>query len=337
MRILVTGGAGYIGSITTHRLLDAGHEVIVVDSLVRGHREAVDQRAEFVCAEIGDTSVLERSLPGCDAVMHLAGLIEVAESQTNPGAYFDANVAQPARMLEVMRVHGVDSIVFSSTAAVYGEPSKVPITEDAPTHPVNVYGATKLMFERLLDWHASAHGLRSVRLRYFNVAGALPDGTLGEAHEPETHIIPRLLMALRSGQSEFEVFGGDYPTPDGTCVRDYIHVCDLAEAHRLALERLGEGGPGAVFNLGNGRGYSNLEVVRTCAEVTGHEVEVKVGPRREGDPAVLVASSEQAERDLGWKPTSGDLRAIVGDAWRWHTGPGTSHPARHGSGGTPAR
>ncbi|MDF1541694.1 MAG: UDP-glucose 4-epimerase GalE [Anaerosomatales bacterium] len=319
MRILVTGGAGYIGSITTHRLLEAGHDVLVVDSLIRGHRDAVDRRATFVDGEIGDPSVMEQVLPGCDAVMHLAGLIEVAESQSEPGRYFDANVAQPARMLDAMVEHGVGAIVFSSTAAVYGEPSSVPIPEEAATHPVNVYGATKLMFERLLDWYGSAHGIRSIRLRYFNVAGAMPDGSLGEAHDPETHIIPRVLMSLREGRREFEVFGGDYPTPDGTCVRDYIHVCDLAEAHRLSLERLGIGEEGGVFNLGNGAGYSNLEVVRTCAEAAGRDIEVAIGPRRPGDPAVLVASAARATDVLGWRPASGDLRTIIGDAWRWHT------------------
>jgi len=319
MRILVTGGAGYIGSITAQRLLDAGHEVVVVDSLIRGHREAVDPRATFVEAEVGDTAALGRALPGCDAVMHLAGLIEVAESQSQPGLYFDANVAQPARMLEAMVACGVRAIVFSSTAAVYGEPSSVPIPEEAPTHPVNVYGATKLMFERLLDWYGAAHGVRSIRLRYFNVAGALPDGSLGEAHDPETHIIPRLLKALAAGDTRFEVFGDDYPTPDGTCVRDYIHVSDLAKAHRLALERLGRGGEGGVFNLGNERGFSNLEVVKVCAEVAGTEVEVVHAPRRAGDPAVLVASSAKARRELEWAPAHADLREIVTDAWRWHS------------------
>jgi len=319
MRVLVTGGAGYIGSITTRRILDAGHEVVVLDSLARGRRAAVDPRAAFVQGEVGDTSVLAEALSGCDAVMHLAGLIEVAESQRRPEAYFDANVAQPARMLEVMRAQGVDSIVFSSTAAVYGEPSAVPITEDAPTHPVNVYGATKLMFERLLDWYGSAHGMRSIRLRYFNVAGATPDATLGEAHDPETHLIPRVLGSIIAGTRSFEVFGGDYPTPDGTCIRDYIHVCDLADAHLLALERLGAGGEGGVFNLGNGAGFSNREVVKVCAEVAESEVDVVTGPRRAGDPAVLVASSEKARLELGWRPQRTALRQIVEDAWRWHS------------------
>ncbi len=319
MRILVTGGAGYIGAITARHLLDSGHEVVVVDSLERGWRESIDPRASFVHAAVGDASALDAALPGCDAVMHLAGLIEVAESQSEPGAYFDANVVQPVRMLDVMVRHGVRDIVFSSTAAVYGEPESVPIPEDAATRPVNTYGATKLMFEQMLDAYGVAHGVRSIRFRYFNVAGAWPDGTLGEAHDPETHIIPRILQAMASGQREFEVFGDDYPTPDGTCVRDYIHVHDLAEAHRLGLERLGSGGARGVFNLGNGHGYSNLEVVRACAEVTGVDVDVRVGPRRPGDPAVLVASAERARDDLGWEPTRGALKTMLADAWCWHT------------------
>jgi UDP-glucose 4-epimerase len=321
MRILVTGGAGYIGSVTTRMLLDAGHEVTVLDSLERGHREAVDARATLVVGDVGDRAVLDSVLPGCDAVMHLAGLIEVAESQADPDRYFEFNVTRPVRMLEAMADHGVDAIVFSSTAAVYGEPESVPIDEDAPTVPVNAYGESKLAFERALDEAGAAHRLRSVRFRYFNVAGAWPGGALGEAHDPETHIVPRVLAAMASGQATFEVFGGDYPTPDGTCVRDYIHVWDLARAHRMALERLGAGGGGAVWNLGNGRGFSNLEVVRACAEVTGREVEIVIGPRRAGDPAVLVASNARAAQDLGWEPELGQ-RAIVNDAWLWHT----THP-----------
>ena len=319
MRILVTGGAGYIGAITARHLLDAGHEVVVLDSLERGRREAIDSRATFVHSAVGDTSALDAILPDCDGVMHLAGLIEVAESQREPGAYFDANVAQPVRMLDAMVRHGVCDIVFSSTAATYGEPDEVPIVEDAPTRPINVYGASKLMFEQMLDAYGAAHGIRSVRFRYFNVAGAWPDGSLGEAHDPETHIVPRILQAMASGQREFEVYGDDYPTPDGTCVRDYIHVCDLAEAHRLGLERLHDGREGGVFNLGNGQGYSNLEVVRTCAEVTGVDVDVRIGPRRPGDPAVLVASAERARSELGWTPARGELQTMIADAWRWHS------------------
>ncbi|MBS3956263.1 MAG: UDP-glucose 4-epimerase GalE [Clostridiales bacterium] len=319
MRICVTGGAGYIGSITARHLIDSGHDVVVLDSLVRGRAEAVDPRARFVRGDIGDITALDDALPGCDAVMHLAGLIEVAESQREPGAYFDVNTARPVLMLEAMRRHTIPAIVFSSTAAVYGEPESVPIIEDAPTRPINTYGATKLMFEQMLDAYGTAHGIRSVRFRYFNVAGAWPDASLGEAHDPETHIIPRILQAMGSGQREFEVFGDDYSTPDGTCVRDYIHVCDLAEAHRLGLEHLHAGGDGGVFNLGNGQGYSNLEVVRACAEVTGVDIEVRTGPRRAGDPAVLVASADRARAELGWIPARGELHTMIADAWRWHS------------------
>lgn len=319
MKLLVTGGAGYIGSITVRLLLDAGHEVTVLDTLERGRREAVDARARLSVGDVGDDRVLDALLPGVDAVMHLAGYIEVAESQTVPERYFRNNVAAPLVMLEAMVRHGVGALVFSSTAAVYGEPESVPIEEGAPLRPINAYGASKLMFEQLLDWFGKIHGLRTVRFRYFNVAGAWPGGSLGEAHDPETHIIPRLLLALAAGETEFEVYGSDYPTADGTCVRDYIHVLDLAEVHRSGLEWLGAGREGGVFNLGNGRGFSNLEVVRTCAQVTSRRVEVKMGPRRRGDPAVLIASNERAQDVLGWTPRRGTLEEIVRDAWDWHS------------------
>jgi UDP-glucose 4-epimerase len=317
MKVLVTGGAGYIGSITTRVLLDAGHECIVLDSLERGHRWAVDPRARLVTGSVGDRTLLAEALPECDAVMHLAGLIEVAESQAHPDLYVRANVTEPTAMLEVMKDSGVNAIVFSSSAAVYGEPLEVPITESAQTRPVNVYGETKLAFERILDEYAD-EGILSVRLRYFNVAGALPDATLGEAHDPETHIIPNVLGAMLGGRGTFTVFGDDYPTPDGTCVRDYIHVLDLAKAHLLALERLHGGGDGGIFNLGNGEGFSNRQVVEACAEVTGSAIRVEYGARRAGDPAMLVASADKAKAELGWAPDRADLAVIVSDAWRWH-------------------
>jgi UDP-glucose 4-epimerase len=322
MNILVTGGAGYIGSVTTRVLLDAGHRVTVLDSLEKGWRAAVDPRATLEVGDVGDRALLDRVLPGCDAVMHLAGLIEVAESQAEPDRYVDANVTRPVRMLDAMAAHGVGAIVFSSTAAVYGEPESVPIREDAALAPINVYGATKLAFERELERRVAEGGLRAIRFRYFNVAGAWPDGSIGEAHRPESHIVPRVLDAMASGGRTFEVFGGDYPTADGTCVRDYIHVCDLARAHQMALERLGDGGASLVLNLGNGRGCSNLEVVRMCAEVTGRDVAIHIGPRRAGDPAVLVASHDRATAELGWTPEHSALRTMVEDAWRWHA----SHP-----------
>jgi len=320
VRILVTGGAGYIGSITTRVLLDAGHECVVLDTLERGNRQAVDERAEFVLGSVGDSAVLDVALRGCDAVMHLAGYIEVAESVAEPEMYHRVNTVEPVVMLDAMKRHGIDAIVFSSTAAVYGEPQSVPIREDAPTRPVNPYGESKLAFEEVLERRGAEDGLRAIRFRYFNVAGAWPDGSSGEAHRPETHIIPRVLAALRDGQERFEVYGGDYPTPDGTCVRDYIHVLDLANAHRLGLERLGAGGVGGVYNLGNGRGNSNLEVVSTCAEVCERDVDIAIGPRRPGDPAVLVASADRAGAELGWRPEHGKLGDIIGDAWRWHVG-----------------
>lgn len=317
MRVLVTGGAGYIGSITTRVLLDAGHQCVVLDTLERGHQEAVDARAELVVGSVSDAAAVRSALAGCEAVMHLAGYIEVAESVAFPEKYAEANATGPLVMLDAMADLGVDNIVFSSTAAVYGEPESVPIAENASARPVNPYGASKLAFERSLDEYRS-RGLRSVRFRYFNVAGAWPDGSMGEAHEPETHIIPRVLRAMREGQETFEVYGGDYPTPDGTCIRDYIHVLDLADAHRIGLERLVSGYEGGIFNLGNGQGYSNLEVVRTCAAVADVSVDIEVGPRRPGDPAVLVASSKHASAVLGWEPCRGELAEIIGDAWRWH-------------------
>jgi UDP-glucose 4-epimerase len=321
MRVLVTGGAGYIGSITTRALIDAGHEVVVLDSLERGHRAAVDRRATLIIASVGDADALDAVLPLIDAVVHMAGYIEVAESQEKPDLYYEKNVTEPAVMLERMAAHGVRYLVFSSTAAVYGEPETVPITEDALCAPVNAYGATKLAFEDEIASAEESGALRAVRLRYFNVAGAWPDGSLGEAHDPETHIVPRLLAAAAKRDGRFTVFGDDYPTPDGTCVRDYIHVVDLAAAHLAAVEYLATGGAGLVCNLGSGHGYSNLEVTRACMAVVGREIPVDVGPRRPGDPAVLIASNDRAREVLGWEPERG-LDAMVADAWRWHS----AHP-----------
>lgn len=318
MRVLVTGGAGFIGSISVRLLLDEGHDVVVLDTLERGWSEAVDPRARLVVGSVGHAEAVHDALAGCDAVLHCAGLIEVAESQAEPARYMRANVCDPLVLLNEMGDAGIDAFVFSSTAAVYGEPRSVPIPEDAATLPVNAYGASKLAFENILAGFHAARGLRSVSFRYFNVAGAWPDGSLGEAHDPETHIIRRVLRAIRDGESRFEVFGDDYPTPDGTCVRDYLHVVDLARAHLLGLTHLAVGGHGGVFNLGSGSGSSNREVVAACAEVTGSAVEIVIGPRRAGDPATLVASSAKAEDALGWRRERGTLAEIVGDAWRWH-------------------
>lgn len=324
MRIVVTGGAGYIGSIATRLFLDAGHSVVVLDSLERGHRAAVDPRASFVQGSVGDPQALAGALPGADVVLHFAGYIDVAESEAHPDLYLRKNLHEPSVMLEAMREHGVARLVFSSTAAVYGEPESVPIPETAVTRPVNVYGRSKLAFERLIEAAERRGELTAARLRYFNVAGAWPGGSLGEAHVPETHLVPRTLAAAAAG-TPITVFGGDYPTPDGTCVRDYIHVVDLAEAHLAAAEHVAGGGSGLVCNLGSGHGYSNRELARTCAEVTGREVEVVIGPRRPGDPALLVAAIDRARDVLGWTPRR-DLAAMLADAWRWHQ----THPGGYG-------
>ncbi len=321
MRILVTGGAGYIGSITTRVLVEAGHEVVVVDSLERGHRRAVDPRATLVVASVGDREVLDSLLPGIEAVIHCAGYIDVAESHDDPDLYYRKNLAEPSMMLDRMTTHGVRYLVFSSTAAVYGQPERMPITEDAETRPINTYGASKLAFERMIVLAENAGLISAVRFRYFNVAGAWPDGSLGEAHPTETHIVPLLLKAAAEPGARFTINGGDYPTADGTCVRDYLHVVDLAGAHLRAVEYLAEGCGGMACNLGSGGGYSNLEVAQMCAEVAGVKIPIIYGERRQGDPAMLIASNGQARSALGWEPRR-DLRTMVEDAWRWHT----THP-----------
>jgi UDP-glucose 4-epimerase len=298
-------------------LLDSGVEVSVLDTLDRGHAAAVDARATLVVGSVADPRAVDDALEGCSAVMHFAGYTLVEESVSRPEAYFANNTEGPATLLDAACERKLSGFVFSSTAAVYGQPVRVPITEEDPTAPVNPYGESKLRFEEMLAAASRSHGMPAFRLRYFNVAGAHPDGMLGEDHEPETHIVPRILSAMRDGQAEFEIFGGDYPTADGTCVRDYVHVLDLAQAHLRALERLLEGHPGGAVNLGSGGGYSNHEVVSACAEVTGVDVQVNIGPRRAGDPATLVASVERARDVLGWRPQR-DLREMVADAWRWH-------------------
>jgi UDP-glucose 4-epimerase len=319
MRVVVTGGAGYIGSVTVHELLRAGHEVVIVDDLSRGHRSAVPPGVRLVIGGHGDRAVLDEVLSGAGCVMHFSAHSIVPESMRYPGKYFRNNVADGLTLLEAMVDHGVRRLVFSSTAATYGEPDVVPIAESAPTRPTNPYGTSKLMFERLIEWYERIHGIRSVRLRYFNAAGAIPEA--GEDHTPETHLIPIALDAARGRVERLEIYGDDYPTPDGTCVRDYIHVQDLARAHVLALDRLDDGVSG-VFNLGNGNGFSVREVVEVAAEVAGRDVPTVVAPRRPGDPPILVASSEKARRELGWQPEHPDLREIVRSAWEWMT----AHP-----------
>lgn len=322
MRVLVTGGAGYIGSITTRMLCDAGYEVVVLDSLERGHRRAVDDRATLVVSSVGDCDVLDSVLPGMDVVIHFAGYIDVAEAHADPDLYYRKNLAEPSMMLDRMTSIGVRNLVFSSTAAVYGDQERMPITEDAHLHPSNAYGASKLAFERMIDIAEQAGLLTAVRFRYFNAAGAWPDGSLGEAHEPENHIVPRVLAAAGDPDAVFCLNGTDYPTPDGTCVRDYIHVLDLADAHVRAVGYLCEGGDGLVCNLGSGQGHSNREVVQVAAEVTGREIRIEEGPRRPGDVPTLIASNQRARQVLGWAPKR-DLHAMIEDAWRWHR----SHPS----------
>ena len=322
MRLLVTGGAGYIGSITTAVLLDAGHSVTVYDSLVRGYREAVPKEAEFVQGDLADRDTLNRVLSEghFDAAMHFAAFIEAGESMTRPGRYFSNNVANTLNLLEALIAHDVKRIVFSSTAAVYAS-KDTPLTEDDPLGPSNVYGETKLMIERMLYWYHRVHGLRYCALRYFNAAGAMLDGDgnalRGEAHDPETHLIPLTLQVPLGRREALYLFGTDYDTPDGTCIRDYIHVVDLAQAHVLALEALDEREV-MVYNLGNGRGYSNRQVIETARRVTGHPIPVIETDRRPGDAPILVASSEKIARELGWQPRYPELEDIIASAWEWH-------------------
>lgn len=315
MKLLVTGGAGYVGSVVTQLLLDAGHEVTVLDDLRTGHVDAVPAGATLVRAGLHDAA--EVVDPGYHAVLHFAGLIAAGESMAVPEIYWDANVVGSLALLDAMRIAGVRRLVFSSTAAVYGDPRALPITETAVTAPTSTYGATKLAIDHAISSGATAHGLAAVSLRYFNVAGALlrADGVrLGERHDPETHLIPIALQVAAGEREKLQLYGDDYPTVDGTCVRDYIHVADLAEAHLLALEAAAPG-IHKIYNLGNGTGFSNRQVIDVVREVTGHPVPVETAPRREGDPAALVASSANAHAELGWTPSRTTLREIVADAW----------------------
>jgi UDP-glucose 4-epimerase len=316
LRILVVGGAGYIGSVTVAELLEAGHEVVVFDSLVTGHAEAVSPGAELVVGDLGDAGLLEDLFArrSFDGVVYYAGFIAAGESMRDPGKYFLNNVGHLINLLNAMVKYQVLRFVFSSSAGVYGEPEKTPIEEDAPLAAVNPYGESKAIGERLLRWYDSQRGLRYVSLRYFNAAGATQ--SLGEDHRPETHLIPVVLEAAAGKLPSVELYGSDYPTPDGTCVRDYVHVSDLAQAHSLALERTLKGS--AVYNVGNGQGFSNGEVVETARRVTGRPIPVRNAPRREGDPAVLVASSAKIRAEIGWEPRFPDLEPIIDSAWLWH-------------------
>jgi UDP-glucose 4-epimerase len=313
MKLLVTGGAGYVGSIVARHLLQGGHEVVVLDNLSRGHRAAVPDGAELVAADLLDREALEAAIgPGFDAVLHFAALSLVGESGAHPELYFRTNVAGSLNLLEAMRAAEVPRLVFSSTAAVYGAPAEVPVPETAPTIPTNTYGRSKVAVDWLIGDFCRAHGLGGVSLRYFNVAGA--SGGLGEDHDPETHLIPNILRAALGSNPFVEIYGTDYPTPDGTAIRDYIHIDDLAEAHVLALAAA-EGGRHKIFNLGNGTGFSVREVVDAAREVTGREIHAREAPRRHGDPPVLVASSDLIRAELGWEPRKPGLEEMVGDAW----------------------
>jgi UDP-glucose 4-epimerase len=316
-RILVTGGAGYIGSHTTLQLLDAGYDVVVADNLSRGHREAVDP-ARLREVDVLDTEGLVRVMQEkpCDAVIHFAAYIAVGESMQVPEVYFRNNTAGSLSLLTAMLRADVGKIVFSSTAAVYGMPEHVPIPESEPREPVNAYGETKVMVEKLLEWFDQIHGMRSVCLRYFNASGADPKGRAGENHEPETHLIPLMFRAIQTGKP-ITLFGDDYDTPDGTCIRDYIHVTDLAQAHIAAVEALCAGGESKKYNVGTGHGYSVKEVLSAVEKATGKKVPFVMGPRRDGDPPTLVADSTRLQLELGWKPQYSDLHRIVETAWAW--------------------
>jgi UDP-glucose 4-epimerase len=320
MNILVTGGAGYIGSATAEALIKAGHSVTVYDSLITGHRLAIPQGAKFIEADVSESHALVKALTDekFDAIMHFAALIEAGESMKDPGRFYHNNLTNSVTLMETAIRAGVKRFVFSSTAAVY-QSSDEPLTEDSPLGPTNVYGHTKLMVEQALDWYRQIHGLHFAALRYFNACGALPGR--GEAHQPESHLIP-LVLRIPLGQREAAlIYGSDYPTPDGTCIRDYIHIADLVSAHLLALDELEERDR-LIYNLGSGNGYSVREVIETARQVTGHPIPVKELPRRPGDSARLVASSERIRSELGWKPEHDNLREMIASAWAWHK----SHP-----------
>ena len=324
MRVLVLGGAGYIGSHTAVELLDRGHEVVIADNLITGYKQAVPKEAVFYQGDIRDYNFLNNLFKKekIDAVIHFAAFSLVGESVTNPLKYYENNLYGTKVLLQAMIDNNVDKIVFSSTAATYGEPENIPILESDRTCPTNPYGETKLAMEKMMKWSANAYQLRYVSLRYFNACGAHKSGKLGEAHNPESHLIPLVLQVPNGKRESVSIYGTDYDTPDGTCIRDYIHVTDLAEAHILAVEYLMKGGESNVFNLGNGVGYSVREVIETARKVTGHPIPAVEIPRRAGDPARLVASGEKAKTVLGWEPKITSLEDIIRSAWVWHS----THP-----------
>ena len=325
MSVLVLGGAGYIGSHTVDRLVDQGQDVVVVDSLVTGHRAAVNDKAKFYQGDLADQDFMRKVFtenPEIDAVIHFAAYSLVAESMKKPLKYFDNNTAGMIKLLEVMNEFDTKNIVFSSTAATYGIPEKMPIMESDPQDPINPYGESKLMMEKIMRWADEAYGTKFVALRYFNVAGAKPDGSIGEDHGPETHLIPIVLQVAQGKRDKLQIFGDDYNTPDGTNVRDYVHPFDLADAHILAVDYLRKGNESNAFNLGSSTGFSNLEIVEAARKVTGKEIPAEIAPRRGGDPDSLIASSDKAREILGWKPQFDNIERIIETAWAWHS----SHP-----------
>jgi UDP-glucose 4-epimerase len=328
LKVLVTGGAGYIGSVVADALLTSGHTVVVYDNLSKGHRNAVSSQAQLIVGDIGDRTAMGNILQngGFDGVLHFAASIEAGESMVVPEKFFRNNTANTLTLLELVLEHRVPRVVFSSTAALYGNPERIPIEESDSLKPTNVYGESKLLVERMLEWFHRIHGLRYASLRYFNASGATE--RLGEDHNPESHLIPMMLQAADGKRESLAVYGTDYPTQDGTCVRDYVHVSDLAAAHLLAFDRLGanERPERLIYNLGSGRGFSVREVVAAAEKVTGKKISVKESPRRAGDPATLVASSQKIRNELGWQPQHTDLEEIIESAWRWRS----AHPNGYG-------
>lgn len=322
MATLVLGGAGYIGSHTVDRLIEKGEKTIVVDSLVTGHRQAGNKDAKFYQGDIADKDFMRQVFKensDIDAVIHFAAYSLVAESMKKPLKYFDNNTAGMVKLLEVMNEFSIDKIVFSSTAATYGIPEEVPIKETTPQNPINPYGESKLMMEKIMRWADKAYGIKFVPLRYFNVAGAKPDGSIGEDHMPETHLLPIVLQVAMGKRDKLQIFGDDYNTPDGTNIRDYVHPLDLADAHILAVDYLKAGNQSTAFNLGSSTGFSNREILEAARKVTNKEIPAEIAPRRGGDPDVLVASSTKAREVLGWKPQFDDISKIIETAWKWHT------------------
>jgi UDP-glucose 4-epimerase len=332
MAILVAGGAGYIGSHTVSELVSHGEEVIVIDNLRQGHRKAVSD-AIFYEGNINDSTLLEEifSKHQIEAVIHFAANSLVGESVQLPLDYYENNVLSTHSLLKSMIKHNIKKIVFSSTAATYGEPTQIPIKESDLTLPTNPYGETKLAIERMLHWCDQAYGLKSVCLRYFNAAGAHPNGMIGEDHTPESHLIPIVLQVALGQRDSIKIYGEDYSTPDGSCIRDYIHVMDLANAHWLALEKLRKDGQSSVYNLGNGKGFSVKEVIEVARKVTGKSIPAEVSERRAGDPAILIASSDKIKKELGWKPKFSELEMIIGTAWNWHNTHNLGYASKNGS------